>query len=195
MSRETGTWREPVADGMTWLRDRARAVAPRATDLKAMGRHPRRDLLAGATVAVVALPLALAFGIASGLGAGAGMITAVVAGLVAALLGGSRFQVSGPTGAMTVVLIPIVAAHGVGGVLVVGLMAGAMLIALAVAGVGRYVRYVPLPVVEGFTVGIAVVIGLQQVPTALGLPAEGERVLAMAGSAVLDWLGGGAGWL
>lgn len=195
MSQTAGGWREPALDSLAWLRGRARAVAPRAVDLKAMGRHPRRDLLAGATVAVVALPLALAFGISSGLGAGAGMVTAVVAGVVAALLGGSRVQVSGPTGAMTVVLIPIVAAHGPGGVLVVGLMAGVMLIALGIAGVGRYMRYVPLPVVEGFTVGIAVVIGLQQVPTALGVPAEGERVLAMASTAAVEWLGGGDGWL
>jgi MFS superfamily sulfate permease-like transporter len=152
-----------------------------------MRRHPRRDLVAGATVAVVALPLALAFGISSGLGAGAGMITAVVAGLLAALFGGSRVQVSGPTGAMTVVLVPIVARHGAGGVFLVGLLAGLILIGLAVVGAGRYMRYVPLPVIEGFTLGIALIIGLQQIPAALGVTGDGEKVLLVAASAVRAW--------
>ncbi len=153
-----------------------------------MRRAPRRDLVAGVTVGVVALPLALAFGIASGLGAEAGLVTAVVAGVLAAVFGGSNVQVSGPTGAMTVVLVPIVAQHGAQGVLVVGLMAGALLVAMALAGVGRYVKLVPLPVVEGFTLGIAVIIGLQQLPSALGVPAEGESVLAKAADAAVTWL-------
>ncbi|WP_199818790.1 SulP family inorganic anion transporter [Streptomyces sp. NRRL B-1347] len=143
-----------------------------------MGRSPRRDLLAGLTVAIVALPLALGFGVSSGLGAQAGLATAVVAGALAALFGGSRLQVSGPTGAMTVVLVPIAAQHGPGGVLTVGLLAGVMLVALALLRAGKYMRYVPAPVVEGFTLGIACVIGLQQIPNALGVPApEGDRVL------------------
>src|SRR6476646_10691673 len=102
-------------------------MLPNARDWAAVRRHPRRDLLAGLTVAVVALPLALAFGVASGLGATAGLITAIVAGILAAIFGGSNLQVSGPTGAMTVVLLPIVADVGAGGVLVVGLMAGLVL--------------------------------------------------------------------
>ena len=97
---------------------------PRSRDLRAMLRTPRGDVVAGVTVGVVALPLALAFGIASGLGATAGLVTAVVAGIVAAVFGGSHVQVSGPTGAMTVVLVPIVAEHGASGVAVVALMAG-----------------------------------------------------------------------
>ncbi|RSS83691.1 SulP family inorganic anion transporter [Streptomyces sp. WAC06614] len=146
-----------------------------------MARAPRRDLLAGLTVAIVALPLALGFGVSSGLGAQAGLATAVVAGGLAALLGGSNLQVSGPTGAMTVVLVPIVARYGPGGVLTVGLMAGVLLIALALLRAGRYMAYVPAPVVEGFTLGIACVIGLQQVPNALGVAKpEGEKVLAVA---------------
>jgi SulP family sulfate permease len=153
-----------------------------------MRRDPRRDLLAGLTVAVVALPLALAFGITSGLGAGAGLITAVVAGAVAAVFGGSNLQVSGPTGAMTVVLVPIVAQFGPPSVLVVGFMAGLILLVLAWTGAGRYMRYIPLPVVVGFTVGIALVIGLQQVPAALGVPGQGEKVLAVAVSAAIAWL-------
>ncbi|MFF4603139.1 SulP family inorganic anion transporter [Streptomyces sp. NPDC001339] len=154
-----------------------------------MGRTPRRDLLAGLTVAIVALPLALGFGVSSGLGAEAGLATAVVAGALAALFGGSNLQVSGPTGAMTVVLVPIVAQYGPGGVLSVGLIAGVLLIALAVARAGRYMRYVPAPVVEGFTLGIACVIGLQQLPNALGVPKpEGDKVLAVAWRAVEEFV-------
>ncbi|WP_079170770.1 SulP family inorganic anion transporter [Streptomyces prasinopilosus] len=146
-----------------------------------MRRNPRRDLLAGLTVAVVALPLALGFGVSSGLGAEAGLATAVVAGALAAVFGGSNLQVSGPTGAMTVVLVPIVADHGPAGVLTVGLMAGAILVALALLRAGGSMRYVPAPVVEGFTLGIACVIGLQQIPNALGVSVpEGERVLVVA---------------
>ncbi len=160
---------------------RVRAVLPARADFAVMATAPRRDLLAGLTVAIVALPLALGFGVSSGLGAGAGLATAVVAGALAALFGGSNLQVSGPTGAMTVVLVPIVAEHGPAGVLTVGLMAGVLLIALALARAGQYMRYVPAPVVEGFTLGIACVIGLQQVPAALGVDKpEGEKVLAVA---------------
>ncbi|WP_369355060.1 SulP family inorganic anion transporter [Streptomyces sp. cg2] len=158
-----------------------RSLLPGRADLAAMGRNPRRDLLAGLTVAIVALPLALGFGVSSGLGAEAGLATAVVAGALAALFGGSNLQVSGPTGAMTVVLVPIVAQYGPGGVLTVGLIAGLMLVALAVARAGRYMQYVPAPVVEGFTLGIACVIGLQQVPNALGVAKpEGDKVLVVA---------------
>ncbi|HEX4812866.1 MAG TPA: SulP family inorganic anion transporter [Nonomuraea sp.] len=153
-----------------------------------MGRHPRRDLLAGLTVAIVALPLALGFGISSGLGAEAGLATAVVAGVLAALFGGSALQVSGPTGAMTVVLVPIMHAHGASGVLTVGVLAGLLLLALALARAGRYMALVPAPVVEGFTLGIACVIALQQVPAALGVPApEGDKVLAVAWQAAADF--------
>lgn len=163
---------------------RITALLPGRTDLAEMRRSPRRDLMAGLTVAVVALPLALGFGVSSGLGAEAGLATAVVAGALAAVFGGSNLQVSGPTGAMTVVLVPIVAEHGPTGVLTVGLMAGVILVALAVLRAGAYMRYVPAPVVEGFTLGIACVIGLQQIPNALGVEAEGERVLAVAWEAV-----------
>nr|WP_134009312.1 SulP family inorganic anion transporter [Streptomyces sp. 846.5] len=136
-----------------------------------MGRSPRKDLLAGVTVAVVALPLALGFGISSGAGARAGLVTAVVAGALAAVFGGSNLQVSGPTGAMTVVLVPIVHRYGTPGVLTVGLLAGLALVLLALARAGSFMAYVPVPVVEGFTVGIAAVIALQQVPGALGIKA------------------------
>ncbi len=163
-------------------------MLPTAADLEAIRREPRRDVLAGLTVAVVALPLALAFGISSGLGAAAGLVTAIVAGVLAAVFGGSNLQISGPTGAMTVVLVPIVARFGADGVLVVGLLAGIILIGLAFAGAGRYMRYVPLPVIEGFTVGIAVIIAVQQVPPALGLSVVGEGVLVGSLGAVREWV-------
>ncbi|MET4612561.1 SulP family sulfate permease [Rhodococcus sp. PvR044] len=152
-------------------------LLPRWSEWKPALRAPGADLLAGLIVALVALPLALGFGVSTGLGAAAGLTTAVIAGAVAAVFGGSRFQVSGPTGAMTVVLVPIVAQYGPTGVLAVGLIAGAVLVGLAFAGVGRAVRYMPAPVIEGFTAGIAVVIALQQIPAALGISgAEGEKV-------------------
>ena len=142
-------------------------------------------MVAGVTVGVVALPLALAFGITTGLGANAGLVTAIVAGLTAGVFGGSNLQVSGPTGAMTVVLVPILAQHGRQAVFVVGLIAGVLCIAAAVGRVGRYLEYMPWPVVEGFTVGIAFIIFLQQVPVALGVPKpEGENAAAVAARAV-----------
>ncbi|MEV0618847.1 SulP family inorganic anion transporter [Nonomuraea sp. NPDC050404] len=154
-----------------------------------MGRQPRTDLLAGLTVAIVALPLALAFGISSGLGAASGLATAVVAGSLAALFGGSALQVSGTSGAMTVMLMPIMSAHGAGGVLTVGLLAGVLLVALGLAGAGRYMALVPAPVVAGFTVGMACVIGLQQFPHALGVPPHAsDKVAVVAWHAVLDFM-------
>ncbi|WNV87486.1 SulP family inorganic anion transporter [Umezawaea sp. Da 62-37] len=166
------------------------SLLPGKPELMSLARSPRHDLVAGVTVAIVALPLALGFGIASGLGAAAGLVTAIVAGAVAAVFGGSSLQVSGPTGAMTVVLVPIVAVHGPAGVLTVGLMAGVLLIGLALARAGRYMRYVPVPVVEGFTLGIAGVIALQQIPAALGVPTpHGEQIALVAVRAVADFAG------
>ncbi|MFI6538851.1 SulP family inorganic anion transporter [Nonomuraea sp. NPDC050547] len=171
------------------VRRRMRSLLPARADLAAMGRHPRRDLLAGLTVAIVALPLALGFGISSGLGAAAGLATAVVAGALAAVFGGSALQVTGPTGAMTVVLVPIMHAHGASGVLMVGLLAGGLLVLLALARAGRYMALVPASVIEGFTLGIACVIGLQQVPAALGVPApSADRVTVAAWQAVQEFL-------
>ncbi|TDD43012.1 SulP family inorganic anion transporter [Nonomuraea terrae] len=160
-----------------------------------MGRRPRNDLLAGLTVAVIALPLALGFGISSGLGAASGLATAVVAGSLAALFGGSALQVSGTSGAMTVVLMPIVGTHGPAGVLTVGLLAGLLLVALALARAGRYMALVPAPVVAGFTVGIACVIGLQQFPHALGVrPHDSDQVPVIAWHAVADFLAAPHWW-
>ncbi len=149
-------------------------LLPGRADWDAMRRHPRRDLVAGLSVAVVALPLALAYGASSGLGAQAGLATAIVAGALAAIFGGGPLQVSGPTGVTTVVMVPIVHRYGVDGVLLAGLMAGALLIGAAFARLGRYARCVPAAVVDGFAVGVAVVIALQQVPAALGLDTPNE---------------------
>jgi len=166
-------------------------LLPNRRDYTGIGRTWRADVVAGLTVAVVALPLALGFGITSGMGAGAGLVTAVVAGLVAAVFGGSNLQVSGPTGAMTVVLVPIVDRYGVDAVFTVGLVAGAIVVLAGVLRLGRSLAYVPWPVVEGFTVGIAAIIVLQQVPAALGVAKpEGENTLAVAVRAVGDALGG-----
>jgi len=164
-------------------------LLPVRSDWRPARRSPGRDLLAGIIVAVVALPLALAFGVSSGLGAQAGLVTAIVAGALAAVFGGSNLQVSGPTGAMTVVLVPIVHRYGAEGVLLVGLMAGVVLVLLAALRAGRFAQYLPMPVIEGFTAGIAVVIALQQVPAALGVTApDAEQVWRAAWEALLAFL-------
>ncbi len=140
-----------------------------------------RDLIAGVTVGIVALPLAIGFGITSGMSAQAGIATAILAGFIAALFGGSRFQVSGPTGAMTVVLIPVITKNGIEAIPVLGLMAGLIVIAMSVVRLGGIINRIPWSVVEGFTLGIAVVIALQQLPMALGVvKGEGDRTLQVA---------------
>ncbi len=165
--------------------DAAAALLPRRTDYLLRPAAVRADLLAGLTVGVVALPLALAFGISSGVGAAAGLVTAVVAGIVAAVFGGSHHQVSGPTGAMAVILAPVVAAHGLGSLALVTLAAGLIVLLLGLARLGRIVTYIPWPVVEGFTLGIACIIFLQQVPAAVGVTAEpGHNTLVTAVAAV-----------
>ena len=168
-------------------------LLPRRSDYAGLRTSWKGDLVAGATVAVVALPLALAFGITTGVGADAGLVTAIVAGLVAAVFGGSNLQVSGPTGAMTVVLVPIVQRHGMDGMVVVGIMAGVLIVGAALGRLGRFLAYIPWPVVEGFTIGIAVLIFLQQVPAAVGVPRpEGENTAVVAVHALVDAVGDGS---
>ncbi|OBK59470.1 SulP family inorganic anion transporter [Mycolicibacterium fortuitum] len=165
-------------------------LLPHRADYAELPRSWRRDVLAGVTVGVVALPLALAFGISSGVGAAAGLITAVVAGLVAAVFGGSHVQVSGPTGAMAVVLAPIVAQHGLASIALVTVVAGLVVLAAGVTGLGRAVTFIPWPVIEGFTLGIAMIIFLQQVPAAFAQQAPaGERTLPAAITVIAqaDW--------
>ena len=120
--------------------------AGRPNVVRGMPILPESALVAGLTVGVVALPLALAFGITSGMGATPGLVTAIVAGVVAALLGGSNVQVSGPTGAMAVVLVPVVTRYGIAAVYTVGLIAGTLVVVAAVLRLGRYVAFVPWPV-------------------------------------------------
>ncbi|GAA1126487.1 SulP family inorganic anion transporter [Arthrobacter flavus] len=145
-----------------------RALLPSVRDYAELPRTWRGDLLAGLTVGIVALPLALAFGVSSGAGAASGLITAVVAGLVAAVFGGSHVQVSGPTGAMVVVLGPVIASQGIEALALVSVLAGVMVVAAGVLKLGRVVSFLPWPVIEGFTLGIAIIIFLQQVPAAIG---------------------------
>lgn len=129
----------------------------------------RRDAVAGLTVAIVALPLAMALGIASGASPDKGLITAIVAGLLISALGGSRVQIGGPTGAFVVVVYGVIAKHGYDGLILATLLAGLILIIAGYSGLGRLVRFVPHPVVTGFTAGIAVIIALSQISDFLGL--------------------------
>jgi SulP family sulfate permease len=143
-------------------------LLPTKADLDDALAAPLKNLLSGITVAIVALPLALAFGLASGMGAEAGITTAIIAGALAAIFGGSRLQVSGPTGAMTVVLVPIFKDFGASGVLFVGLVSGALLVLIALLKLGEHVHRLPTSLIEGFTAGIAVIITLQQFPYLTG---------------------------
>ena len=129
----------------------------------------KRDVMAGLTIGVVAVPLSMALAIATGVPPQHGLYTAMVAGAVIALTGGSRFNISGPTAAFVVILFPIVAQHGLGGLLIATLMAGAILVALGLSRLGSLIQYVPYPVILGFTAGIGVVIALLQLPDFLGL--------------------------
>jgi SulP family sulfate permease len=129
-----------------------------------------RDLVAGLTVGLVALPLAMAFAISSGVKPEAGLYCAVVAGFLISALGGSKVQIGGPTGAFVVVVAGIVAAHGIDGLFMCTMMAGVLLLILGLTGLGSAIRYIPRPVVIGFTNGIAVLIASTQIKDLLGLP-------------------------
>ncbi len=142
----------------------------------------QRDLLAGITVGAVALPLALAFGVASGADAAAGLVTAILAGIVIAGLGGGAYQISGPTGAMSAVLIVLAQRYGLQGIWVAALLAGLFMVLLGLFRLGRYVAFIPSPVITGFTSGIALIIAIGQIDNVLGVqtpPAENalEKVL------------------
>lgn len=150
------------------------------------------DLIAGLTVGVVALPLAMAFGIASKVTPQAGIYTAIVGGLFVALLGGSSVQVSGPTGAFVVIVAGIITAHGLSGLLMVTMMAGVILLFLALSGLGRAVTFIPRPVVVGFTNGIALLIASTQIRDFLGLridepPSEFFARMAALGQGLPQW--------
>jgi SulP family sulfate permease len=138
--------------------------------LKDYSRHDfLSDLLAGLTVGLVALPLSMAFGIASGVTPEAGIYTAILGGFLVSALGGSRIQIGGPTGAFVVIVAGIVAKHGLSGLLMVTMMAGVILLGLGLTGLGTAVRYIPRPIVIGFTNGIALLIASTQIKDFLGL--------------------------
>jgi SulP family sulfate permease len=132
----------------------------------------RTDAVAGLTVAIVALPLAMALGIASGASPDKGLVTAIIAGFLISALGGSRVQIGGPTGAFVVVVAGVIATHGYSGLVLATLLAGVILIVAGYAGLGKLMRFIPMPVVTGFTAGIAVIIASSQVGDFLGLRAE-----------------------
>src|SRR5580698_6220829 len=138
--------------------------------LRTYSRHDfGADLLAGVTVGLVALPLAMAFGIASGVSPQAGLYTAVVAGFLISALGGSRVQIGGPTGAFVVIVAGIVARFGLAGLSLVTLMAGVILLIMGLTGLGSAVKFIPRPVIIGFTNGIALLIASTQIKDFLGL--------------------------
>lgn len=132
----------------------------------------KSDLIAGLTVAIVALPLAMALGIASGATPDKALVTAVVAGFLISLLGGSRVQIGGPTGAFIVVVFGVIAQHGYDGLLLATAMAGIILVIAGYARLGQVIKYIPYPVITGFTSGIAVIIATSQVKDFLGLKIE-----------------------
>lgn len=136
-----------------------------------------KDLLSGLTVTAVALPLALAFGVSAGLDAASGLITAILAGVIIGALGGSSYQISGPTGAMAAILITVGARHGAQGVFIAGLISGVILLIASGLKVGALVSYIPTPVVTGFTSGIAVIIALGQIDNFFGTRSEGEEAV------------------
>jgi len=148
----------------------------------------RRDVLAGVSVGIIAIPLAMALAIASGVAPQYGLYTAIVGGFVIALTGGSRYSVSGPTAAFVVILYPIAQHYGLAGLLLATSLAGAILIAMAAARLGRFVEYIPESVTLGFTGGIAIVIATLQVKDFFGLPLEAmpehyaQKLWLLAGS-------------
>lgn len=135
----------------------------------------QQDLLAGLTVAAVALPLALAFGVASGASAAAGLVTAVIGGLVIGLLSGAPYQISGPTGAMSAVLIVLVQRYGLQGIWIAGLISGLFLLIIGVMKLGRFIAFIPSPVITGFTSGIALIIFIGQIDNFLGIKTPGSE--------------------
>jgi SulP family sulfate permease len=148
----------------------ARLTPALVTSLRSYSRDSlTSDVAAGITVGLVALPLAMAFGIASGVTPQAGLYTAIVGGFIGAILGGSRFQISGPTGAFVVIVAGIIHEHGLSGLLMVTMMAGVLLVILGLTGLGNAVKFIPRPVVVGFTNGIALLIVSTQIKDFLGL--------------------------
>jgi len=129
----------------------------------------QKDLFAGLTVAAVALPLSLAFGAASGVSAAAGLVTAILAGIVMGALAGAPYQISGPTGSMSAVLVLLVTRYGVESVWIAGFLSGALLLIIGIMRLGRFIAFIPAPVIRGFTSGIALIIFISQIDSLLGV--------------------------
>ena len=146
------------------------------------GKKFGKDVLAGITVAAVALPLALAFGVSSGATAASGLVTAIISGLIIGVLSGASYQISGPTGAMTAILVSLVAQYGMQGVFVASLMAGVILLLCGIFKLGGLVSYLPSPVITGFTSGIAIIIALGQIDNLTGMKSSGLTNLAKIAS-------------
>ncbi|MDR0377100.1 MAG: sodium-independent anion transporter, partial [Spirochaetaceae bacterium] len=132
-----------------------------------------KDCIAGLTVGVIAMPLAMAFSIAAGCSPAQGLYTAIVAGFFISLLGGSRYQIGGPTGAFVVIIFGVIARYGITGLTLASLMAGLWLIIMGLTGLGRFIKFIPYPVTTGFTTGIGVLIFSQQVKDFFGLTVSG----------------------
>lgn len=143
------------------------------------------DLMAGIIVGIVALPLAIAFGIASGVTPEKGIITAIVAGFIISLLGGSKVQIGGPTGAFIVIIYGIIQEYGIEGLTVATLMAGILLVLMGVFKLGAVIKFIPYPIIVGFTSGIAVTIFTTQIADVFGLNFDGEKV---PGDFIGKWL-------
>lgn len=141
-----------------------------------------KDIMTGLTVAAVALPLALAFGVSSGANAAAGLITAIFAGIFIAAISGASFQISGPTGAMAAILLPLSAKFGIRGILTAGFLSGIILLIFAFFKIGKLISYIPAPVITGFTSGIAIVIALGQIDNFFGTSSKGENVISKISS-------------
>ena len=141
------------------------------------GKKFGKDLLAGITVAAVALPLALAFGVSSGADAASGLVTALMAGLIMGVFSGASYQISGPTGAMSAILISLVAQHGLNGVFIACLISGVILLICGIFKLGGIVSFIPTPVITGFTSGIAIIIAFGQINNLTGLTSEGESTI------------------
>ncbi|PKN86305.1 MAG: SulP family inorganic anion transporter [Chloroflexi bacterium HGW-Chloroflexi-8] len=139
------------------------------------GHKFQKDLLAGLTVAAVALPLALAFGVASGASAAAGLVTAIIAGLLIGFLSGAPYQISGPTGAMSAVLILLVQRYGLEGIWLAGILSGIFLLLIGLFRLGRFIAFIPAPVITGFTSGIALIIFIGQIDNFLGIKTPGAE--------------------
>lgn len=141
------------------------------------GKRLSKDLMAGVTVAAVALPLALAFGVSSGATAAAGLVTAIIGGIVISALSGASFQISGPTGAMTAILVTLASKYGMQGILTACFLAGIILIIAGLLKLGHMIYYIPSSVITGFTSGIAIIIALGQLDNFFGVTSKGDLAI------------------